>query len=111
MSDDTEQFVPRQQPEPEPMSSERSQRILKVTPKILAEFLNGIAPDSKCTFCGQSEYFVPTDPNGTTAALVTASVPHVQGLGVWMYMLFCPVCGHIAQINAHQVASKIFGDE
>lgn len=111
MSDDTEQFVPKQQPDSDSMNSDRAQRILKVTPQHLAEFLNEIAPDSKCSFCGKSEYFVPTDPNGTTAALVTASVPHVKGLGVWMYMLVCPTCGHIAHINAHQVASKMFGDE
>lgn len=99
------------QPDPEPINSERSKRILKVTPQLLAEFLNKIAPDSKCSFCGQAEYFVPTDPNGTSAALITAAVPHVKGLGAWMYMVICPKCGHTALFNAHHLAPKIIEDD
>lgn len=109
--DDEIEMSANGQPPSEPMSSERSQRVLKVTPGLLAEFLNKVAPDAKCTYCGQAEYFVPTDPNGESAALVTAAVPHVKGIGAWMYMLICPNCGHTALFNAHHIAPKIIEDD
>lgn len=91
--------------------AERTEKIMAVTPKMLADFLNEKAPGVMCGYCGESEYFVPPDPEGKTAAVVTAPVPHAKGVGVWAYMLVCPNCGHTAFFNAHVVSAKIVGDE
>lgn len=107
MSDDTDHFVPKSQPEPEPSNSERSQRLLNVTPGEFCDFLNEVAPGKLCNYCGKVEYSVPTDPTGKSAAVVAAPVPHVKGVGAWLYMLVCANCGHTEFFNAHAVADKL----
>ena len=94
----------------EGLVQDRSNSILKVTPNMLCDFLNEAAPGVKCFYCGQSEYLVPPDPSGDIAAVVTIPVPHVKGLGAWMYMVVCPTCGNTQMFNANIVSPKILGE-
>lgn len=110
MSNNGDQEASKDQQKPEPVNSARAQQLLKVTPAELCDFLNERAPGKLCTYCGGSEYSVPSDPHGKTAAVVTTPVPHVKGVGAWLYMITCQNCGHTEFFHAHTVADKLIGD-
>lgn len=82
---------------------------LLVTPLQLHEFLNAKNADVKCSFCGVGDYGIAADPTGEMAPLVSTPVPHVKGLGLWLYTAACMNCGHVVFFHAPFVASKIQG--
>lgn len=89
--------------------SSATKRYAEVTDAALVEFLNSKASGAKCSYCGQSEYLVPKSPKGDSAALITAPVPNVTGLGAWLYMAICPNCGHTTFFHAHIVTALMDG--
>lgn len=89
--------------------AETDARILEVTSAMLVSYLNEQAPGVLCFYCKKAEYAVPNDPHGKSAAVITAPVPHIKGLGAWLYMAICPECGHTTTFNAHLVSRKILG--
>lgn len=109
MSDEPEMPKTGGQPPPEFLNSPAAQKARNITTTQFSSFLNELAPGRLCLYCGQSEYFVPTDPEGSATAIISAPVPHIKGVGVWLYMLVCPTCGHTALFNTHLVAPKIDG--
>lgn len=110
MSEEISEKAHSDQPAPEPITSDRSQKLLKITPNELCDFLNDVAPGKLCNYCGKAEYSVPADPKGKSAAVVTTPVPHVKGVGAWLYMVTCQNCGHTEFFHAHTVADKLIGD-
>lgn len=82
-------------------------RELSVSPLMFTEYLNSINKDATCTFCNQGDYGIAADPSGECAPLVATPVPHVKGVGMWLYSASCMNCGHTIFFHAPFVASKI----
>lgn len=82
-------------------------KALSVTPAMLTEYLNSINKDATCSFCKHGDYGIASDPSGECAPLVSTPVPHVKGLGMWLYSASCLNCGHTIFFHAPFVASKI----
>lgn len=91
---------------PAPSTSDKSP-ILSVTPVMLTEYLNSINKDATCLFCKHGDYGIASDPSGECAPIVATPVPHVKGLGMWLYSASCMNCGHTIFFHAPFVASKI----
>lgn len=90
------------QVETKPKPKERS-----VTPAMLLDYLNSKNEDATCSFCKHGDYGIASDPSGECAPLVSTPVPHVKGLGMWLYSASCLNCGHTIFFHAPFVASKI----
>ncbi len=90
--------------------TEAQQKALKVPVSAVIGYLNRIAPDSKCSFCGTGEYGVVPAPSGGTAGVVSSPVPNVQNLGVWFYFATCTKCGHTVFFNAPLVLREMTKD-
>lgn len=86
--------------------SEAQQRVLQVTRGNFLEYLNSVNADATCGFCG-GDYGVSSDPSGEGAPLVATPVPHVKGLGLWLYTVSCMKCGHTLFFHAPFVAEHI----
>lgn len=80
---------------------------LSVSPSMFLEYLNSINRDAMCSFCTKGDYAIASDPSGDCAPLVATPVPHVKGLGLWLYTASCMNCGHTIFFHAPFVASRI----
>lgn len=83
---------------------------LKVTPAQLVKYLNDTNESAKCSYCGTGDYGVSSDPTGEIASIVATPVPHVKGLGLWLYTAVCTNCGHVVFFHAPTVATKVKGE-
>ena len=83
-----------------------SDKEYQVTPQLFMEYLKRINPDAVCSFCG-GDFGVAADPTGKIAPIVATPVPHVKGLGIWLYTASCVNCGHSIFFNAPFVASQV----
>lgn len=99
----------KSKPTPAPQSlSDRKE--LKVTAQQFVDYLNEINESAKCSYCGVGEYGVPSDPSGVSASLVATPVPHVKGIGLWLYTAVCGNCSHVIFFHAPGVSTKIIKD-
>lgn len=94
--------------DPRIASQEMTSKTIEVTPEEFVEYLNSIAPQSMCTFCG-GEWGVSATPDGKTAAFVAAQVPNHSGVGVWFFLASCVDCGNSMLFNASHVTRSIKG--
>lgn len=98
---------PKTTPAPKPPIERKE---LSVTAQQLVDYLNTVNESAKCSFCGVGDYAVPSDPTGTTASLVATPVPHVKGIGLWLYTAVCANCAHVVFFHAPAVSAKIIKD-
>lgn len=83
---------------------------LRVTAHQLVDYMNEMNASAKCSFCGVGEYGVPSDPTGATASIVATPVPHVKGIGLWLYTAVCGNCAHVIFFHAPGVSTKLLKD-
>lgn len=87
-------------------------KAFQIPGSVLADFLNGVGPDNKCTFCQVGEYSIISAPSGGgIAGVVAATVPNVQHLGVWFFIGSCKRCGYTALFNCQSVLAAMNKDE
>lgn len=94
------------------VSDEQQNQALKVPGAALADFLNRVAPDNKCSFCRVGEYNIISAPTGGgVSGVVAATVPNVQHLGIWFFLASCKLCGNTALFNCQAVLAAMKKDQ
>jgi|SRR5690554_659469 len=85
---------------------ETLEAIKRVTSPEFAKYLNAIAPNNKCSFCG-GDYGVSPGPDGKGTTLVATPSPTVDGYGVWHFLAACVNCGFTAFFLATHVVQRM----
>ena len=81
----------------------RRVRNLKIPRNALRDFMERLRPGRQCEFCKQGVYEAAPAPEGGTAGLLSTTVPHIKGLGVWFYSATCNTCGDTRFFHANKV--------
>lgn len=89
-------------------SADRRER--RVSADMLVAYLNKVAPHSRCAFCGEGEYAIPSDPTGESASMVATPIPHMKSVGLWLYTAVCRNCANVVFFHAPMIATQIFKD-
>ncbi|MEE4332276.1 hypothetical protein V2J70_02145 [Pseudomonas alliivorans] len=94
-------------PEGKKVNQDQLRKALKVPADALIDYLNRVAPDNKCSFCGVGEYGVVPAPTGGTAGVIATPVPNIRHLGVWFFFATCTTCSHTVFFNAPLAMKKM----
>lgn len=91
-------------------TEEEQQRIdeaRSVTISDVTQFLNEVAPDAKCLFCGKDEFMVIGQPETDMPLIVSMPIPKQRNRGVWSYPVVCRNCGFTLLFNTAHVSDAV----
>lgn len=93
--------------DPKLASHEERDKSLHLSSDDLVTYLNKVAPDAKCSFCGKGDYGVGSLPENQRAVMVATPVAGLKGVGVWFYPVACVLCGHTIFFSATHVSKAL----